>query len=179
MITPSEVKVIQAYLEKLAALTRERLRIERQLAGTETGIRSILALHEDEDVMPYLGQLDEILRPEGFTDAVRKVLSASTEPLTPAEVRERLPSAGFSLEGYSNPLASIHTILKRLARTESVNEVVKKGKTAYEYTGIGRRLKMSDLLGRPEDKLKALYDSGMRGNEVPTFDKLSGKHWKK
>src|SRR5271157_717537 len=109
MLSHSEVKVVQGYLETLASLTRERLKIERRLEGVEIGLRSILALHDEEDVMPYLEQLDNIIQPEGFTEAVRKVLRSSKVSLAPSEVRNRLPGAGFSLAGYSNPSASIHT----------------------------------------------------------------------
>jgi hypothetical protein len=137
MLQPSELAVIDTYLKQLAALTKERLKIEHQLSIYETGLRGILALHDDEEVMPYLEQLDSITKPEGFTDAIRKCLRASLEPLTPSEVKEMLPATGFDLSGYSNPLASIHTILKRLAKTEYVESVITKdGKTGYKWMTV-------------------------------------------
>jgi hypothetical protein len=139
-------------LEILASLTRERLKIERRLKDVETSLRSILALHDDDEVTPYIEQLDNIIQPEGFTDAIRKVLKASTEALTPAEVKDRLPEAGFSLEGYSNPLASIHTILKRLARTENVEQAVKEEKAAYKWKSF--------RIARPSDRANAMFTLG-------------------
>jgi len=152
MLSNSEVKVVQGYLETLASLTRERLKIERRAEDVETSLRSILALHDEEDVMPYLEQLDTIVQPEGFTEAVRKVLRSTKEALSPIEVRARLPEIGFSLAGYSNPSASVHTTLKRLAKTESVEAITKDGNTRYRWAApVGRVAllqKAEDIMGR-------------------------------
>jgi hypothetical protein len=133
MLSDSEKKVVEQYFAELRDLSHSRTIIELKMNRVETGIRAILALSSDEEVMPYLERLDDIVRPEGFTDAVRRVLRSSEEALTPAEVREKLPGAGFFLTDYSNPLASIHTILKRLAKTEQVKIVLKGDKTAYQF----------------------------------------------
>jgi hypothetical protein len=52
----------------------------------------------------------------GFTDAIREVLKSKGQYVgfTPVGVRDALKAAGFDLSKYKNPLASIHTILKRL-----------------------------------------------------------------
>jgi hypothetical protein len=164
MISNSEVKVVQGYLEMLATLTRERLKIERRLESVEASLRSILALHDDEEVMPFLEQLDNIIQPEGFTEAVRKVLRSSNEPLTPAEVKDRLPGVGFFLAGYSNPSASIHTILKRLAKTESVEVTPKDGKMGYRWVGLVRPVTLADHVMRAA--LQRETKTGTRGKLV-------------
>ena len=119
MISTPEVKVVQNYLEILATLTREKIKIEQRLESVESSLLSILSLHDEEEVMPYLDQLYEITRPEGFTDAVRKVLRSAGEPLTPADVKDRLPNVGFNLASYSNPLASIHTISEAYSQSRA------------------------------------------------------------
>jgi hypothetical protein len=132
MLHISEVTVVQNYLEMLATLTRERLAIERRMSDVERSLRSILALHDDDEVMPYMEALDNILQPEGFTDAVRKVMRNTFNWLTPAQVKQKLPAAGFSVEEYSNPLASVHTILKRLHNAGELESQVREGKTVYK-----------------------------------------------
>src|SRR5258705_667841 len=120
MLSSSEKKAVEQYLQELTALTAQRNAIEERMQRVETAARSVLALTDNEDeLMAYLERIDDILRPEGFTDAVRKVLRAADKPLTPAEVKERLAGVGFYLAGYSNPSASVHTIIKRLAKTQS------------------------------------------------------------
>ena len=42
------------------------------------------------------------------------MLRNAVAPLTALEVRDRLVSIGIDLGRYSNPLASIHTVLKRM-----------------------------------------------------------------
>ena len=53
----------------------------------------------------------------GLTDACRMVLKAAGHPLTAAEIRGQLETMGFDCFRYSNPLASIHTVLRRLCRS--------------------------------------------------------------
>jgi hypothetical protein len=50
----------------------------------------------------------------GLTDACRVVLKGARQAMTPSEVRDRLDAIGFDLTRYTNALAAIHTVLKRL-----------------------------------------------------------------
>jgi len=69
--------------------------------------------------------------PMGLTDACRLVTRAG-EPMTPAEVRDRLLAIGFDLSKYSNDLAAIHTILKRLNGSGELRFLPRaSGKHAY------------------------------------------------
>src|SRR5262249_25621978 len=52
----------------------------------------------------------------GITDAVRAVFEPGLG-FTPVEVRSALRRKGFKIDEYKNPLASIHTILKRLGKS--------------------------------------------------------------
>ena len=51
--------------------------------------------------------------PLSITDAVRLAMRAGV-PMTPPEVRDRLLAIGVDLSSYSNELAVIHTVLRRL-----------------------------------------------------------------
>ena len=95
-------RALQAARGELASLESAREQVDQRISQLRqtVGALSILC-HEEAE-------------PRGFTEAVRDVLRASVEALTPAEVRDRLGSSGFAIDGYSNPLASIHVILKRL-----------------------------------------------------------------
>jgi hypothetical protein len=60
----------------------------------------------------------EVLRvPTTITEAVKLALfsaMAKNETLTPVQIKERAEERGFDFSSYTNPMASIHTILKRL-----------------------------------------------------------------
>jgi hypothetical protein len=74
----------------------------------------------------------------GLTDACRMVLRNADHPLTALEIRDRLTSIGLDMDRYSNALASIHTVLKRM---HEAGELIERDraehadtKTAYVYT---------------------------------------------
>ena len=64
--------------------------------------------------------------PLSITDAVRLAIRAGV-PMTPMEVRDRLLSIGVDLSSYSNELAVIHTVLKRLNEGGEVRIIPKPG----------------------------------------------------
>jgi hypothetical protein len=69
--------------------------------------------------------------PLSITDAVRLALRAGV-PMTPPEVRDRLLSIGVDLSSYSNELAVIHTVLRRLNEAGEIRIIPKPGgKNAY------------------------------------------------
>jgi hypothetical protein len=52
--------------------------------------------------------------PLGLTDALRLIYRGAGIPLSPTQARDRLRAMGFDLSTYSNEMAAIHTVLKRL-----------------------------------------------------------------
>ena len=79
--------------------------------------------------------------PLGLTDACRLVLRNAAKPVTALEVRDRLASIGVDLDHHSNPLASIHTVLKRMHEAgelvEGDRDADPSTKTAYAFVSPG------------------------------------------
>jgi hypothetical protein len=50
----------------------------------------------------------------GFTDTIREIFRTHPTGLTPTKVRDKLVEAGFDLSAQSNPMASIHSVIRRL-----------------------------------------------------------------
>jgi hypothetical protein len=72
--------------------------------------------------------------PLSITDAVRLAMRAGV-PMTPPEVRDRLLAIGVDLSSYSNELAVIHTVLRRLNEAGEIRIIPKPGgKNAYLWT---------------------------------------------
>ena len=70
----------------------------------------------------------------GLTEACKTSLRCAAAPMTPLEVRDRLLSTGFDLKRYSNPLAAIHTVLRRLTESGEAKRRVSKSKgVTYEF----------------------------------------------
>src|ERR1035441_1398242 len=70
----------------------------------------------------------------GITEAVQWALTTSPEALSPTQVRDLLVEHGYPVRG-ENPMATIHTVLKRLASRPdgSVEVEAHAGKTVYQY----------------------------------------------
>lgn len=76
--------------------------------------------------------------PMGLTDACRLALGAGV-PMTPVDVRDRLLGLGLDLSIYSNDLAVVHTVVKRLNEAGEVRLIPRSnGKHAFLWAAPPR-----------------------------------------
>jgi hypothetical protein len=103
-------------------------RAERDKLKIRTAIAAILAITTEEP-LEYQGTL---------ADACRAVVRDSATPLEPTAVRDGIIALGYNLTQHKNPLASIHSVLKRLAQSGDLRKTVSPAKakdgTAQERT---------------------------------------------
>jgi hypothetical protein len=99
----SYAQALNAARRELDALLRERDQIETRIARVRHTVAALSALCDEPTPVEL-----------GLTDAIRTVLRGSVEALAPTDVKERLDVLGFDLSSHANPLASVHTVLKRL-----------------------------------------------------------------
>lgn len=92
--------------------------------------------------------------PLGLTDAVRLVMRGSGVPLTPVDVRDRLRAMGFDVGKYTNDLAAVHTILKRLNDAHEVR-FIRRPDGRHQY--VPTSTPMTVALSR--DVVTAMYDN--------------------
>ena len=72
--------------------------------------------------------------PMGLTDAVRMIVRGAGVPMTPVEVRDRLRAVGFDTSKYTNELAAVHTVLRRLNEAGELRFVPRPaGKHQYTW----------------------------------------------
>lgn len=144
-------------LTKRDELEAQRAEIDFELEGVEKRIlqlqQTVASLSEltgeaSRTLPIYLPPLD--LNNLKLADACREILRSSKDYLTPIAVRDALLEQKYDLRPYSNPLASIHAVLKRLRDS---NEVVRTagsdGKAVYRWKFI-----------IDPDVLKAVVDMG-------------------
>lgn len=97
--------------EKVAQTVNQRINDLREL------IRATANLLPDAERGNELLLLDVFKHPSNITEAVKTVLfiaGARDERLTPTDIKARAEERGFDFSEYTNPLASIHTILRRM-----------------------------------------------------------------
>lgn len=139
VIRPSKLYVVVTFVTKSPIITtldtliadlKESMQIlrekEKHITGLAAAIRSLAGVCEDEEIKAsYLLALEEVSGKPGFVDAVRAALKESTRPLTATQIKESiLMSKKMDLSGYSNPMASIHTTLRRMKEKGDVQESV-------------------------------------------------------
>ena len=110
--------------KEFEALGEERRAIDRrltQLAQTMAGLSRLCGY------VPTVSW--------GLTDGCRMVLMSSGRPMTPTEVRDALGACGFDMSKYTNELAAVHTVLKRLNEAGETRFIaLESGKHAYVYS---------------------------------------------
>lgn len=120
MTTSDYRAALQAAAREYEALGEERRKIDDRLSQLAQTIGTLSRL---------LGLTPTV--PLSITDAVRLAVRAGV-PMTPTEVRDRLLAIGVDLSIYTNELAVIHTVLKRLNEAGEIRILPKRGgKHAY------------------------------------------------
>lgn len=114
MSTDDYKRALESAIREYEALGQQRQDLDKRLAEVAQTISSLSRL---------CGLVPTV--PMGLTDACRLIVRGAGVPVTPTEVRDRLRSFGFDLSKYSNELAAIHTILKRLNEAGELRLVAK------------------------------------------------------
>lgn len=136
-------RALDAAVREYERLAAEHAALESRIAQLKHSIATLTKLCGYEPTVPL-----------GLTDACRLVLRNAVAPLTALEVRDRLASIGVGLDKYSNPLASIHTVLKRM---HDAGELVERdrddepsARTAYAFVmRLGNARGLSPLKRKP------------------------------
>jgi hypothetical protein len=138
------------YRRALEAATREyeelgarRREIDQRLAELGQTIGTLMRLLGLTPTVPF-----------GLTDAIRMVVRGAGVPMAPTEVRDRLRAIGFDVSKYTNDLAAVHTILKRLNQAGELRFIPHPG-GKHQYTWN----RMVTPVVLTKDIVKAMYDN--------------------
>jgi len=100
---------LDAALREYEILLQQKADLDARLAQVAESVGTLTRLCGYTPTVPY-----------GLTEACKTSLRCAGAPMTPVEVRDRLLSTGFDIARYSNPLAAIHTVLRRLTASGEV-----------------------------------------------------------
>jgi hypothetical protein len=140
---------------ELAKIKRETLALQAQIeehdkqAAALTQTMKALAPLVGEQPPPDVQIATDSDTPSGgMTDCVRAILKKAVEPVTASEIRESLEAIGFDMNSYSNPLATIHTVLRRLTESGEV-ETTHEMLAAKKFTiPVSKHLAVEKIIGR-------------------------------
>ena len=131
---------LDAALREYEQALAEQASLDARVAHLRQSILHLTKLCGYEPTVPF-----------GLTEACRLVLRSAPAPLTAVGIRDRLQQMGFDLDRYANPLAAIHTTLKRMSEGgEAEPARDETSRTAYQRTSV----RQPETFGRrrPEDK---------------------------
>lgn len=118
---------------RLNALDVERAELLEEMKRLQQAISAItpLASEHPEDVLnKFLAEYTP--SPDGgLADAIREVLNTSQRYMTAIEIRDVLEASKYDLTQHTNPLASIHGILKRFEDSGEVSMASIGSKSSY------------------------------------------------
>lgn len=144
----NELKKVQ---EEKAGLLRAATLCDQQITALIQTMNAIAPLVGASPVPAVVGPEAE-LAPAGLTDSVRAILTEAGEPLTASEIRDRLEAKGLDMKSYSNPLANVHTILRRLTdakAVETTHEINAAAPGAKRFAiSLGRGLEVEKVWGK-------------------------------
>lgn len=116
------VRLLRELMKERESWARKRDEADREFSRLSELIRSTVKMLSPEQRSESVGDLiehfDQVYSP-GLTNLVRGAFGSGKEWLTPTQIRDYLNSIGFNFEKYkANPMASIHTTLRRMVPNE-------------------------------------------------------------
>ncbi len=137
---------INECMAEIAKLVQEKQGLDRRIGKLQQIVKANADMLSDAERESVLLELDDALPPTGLTQAIRfELRRAGQRGLTPKEMRAALIHRGIDLHSQSNPLASIHTVLKRLVAAGEAGlqtRAAREGKeeSVYCWRSTGDRL---------------------------------------
>jgi len=123
--------------QDLARHLVKRQRLDQKIARLHGVVTNLQNLCAEMNQKTFDQRVDRVIKKDlkaGITQSARVILEQTFFPMTPSELLRSIEARKYNLARYANPLAVIHTVLKRLLQSGEVREVLKPdGKKAYQW----------------------------------------------
>jgi len=152
--------------QELAHCLEQRQTIDRRVARLQAVINHLEDLFAERDRKHLETRVERVIKASlklGITESARVLLKESMLPMTAGELKENMEARKIDVSRYANPLAVIHTVLKRLVQSGDVKVVPgKRGKKAYQWVSTTDKL-LSEL--QQSSQLTARQRDGRKESE--------------
>jgi len=123
---------IDLYLRDLRTAEKELILLEAQRDELNLQITVLKSKIVHLGALTQRDETRELLADIGLSEMCGIVIRRAGGPLTPVDVRRLIADFGYDIERHSNPLASIHTTLKRMEEGGKLKAVrLKDGSIGY------------------------------------------------
>ena len=125
-------QLVREHFDKLRKLNDEKHRIELEISYVKQLLKAVTNLMPDKERAPLLYELGEIVMDQvGLTSMIKKMLTKG-KFLSPADIKAALEADGYDFTNYkSNPLSSIHAVIKRFRPSQLETQSWTDGTTRY------------------------------------------------
>jgi hypothetical protein len=129
--------------QDLARHLVKRQKLDEKIARLHAVVTNLQNLCIEIDRKSFDKRVDRVIKADlkvGITQAARVILQDTFFPTTPSELLKSIEARKYNLARYANPLAVIHTVLKRLVQSGEVRMVpLAGGKKAYQWVSTADR----------------------------------------
>jgi hypothetical protein len=123
--------------QDLARHLVKRQKLDQKIARLQSVVSDLQNLCSELNRKNFEKSVELVIKADlkvGITESVRVILRENFFPLTAGELKGKIEARKLQIARYANPLAVIHTILKRLVRSGEVRVVPQpEGKKAYQW----------------------------------------------
>jgi len=156
---------LQARKRELADLLRQRQKIDEKMARLPPLISHLEGLCRELGDRAAKERATKVELTTGLTELARVTLEEAFIPLSTSELKQRMETKGFDFSHYSNPLSSIHVVLRRLVKSRQVKVVLQKGgRKAYQWlTTIDHIQGLLEKIGKVAEHAQAQGGQGKPG----------------
>lgn len=123
--------------QNLAGLLVQRQKLDQEIAHAHTVVTELQNLCADQDQRNFWGGAERVVKAHlkvGITEAVRVIMQENFFPMSAVELKNQIEARKLDINRYANPLAVIHTVLKRLIQSGDVRVVASiNGLKAYQW----------------------------------------------
>lgn len=117
-------KAYETAQRELAELLQIQDGIEKRIVLVRQNVQSLKELCDSEEIkIPTSQEAEWLLATSGLPDEIVNILKARyPDELRATDIRHQLEKLGHDLDGYTNPLATIHMVIKRLLEANRIRE---------------------------------------------------------
>jgi hypothetical protein len=163
--------------KRLQQVLGEQRKINEEISYLRDLIRANANFLPDSEKEQEFYFLEIFQHPTNITQAVRLALSIAAigkNKLTPLAIKDVIERIGFDFSEYSNPMASIHTILKRMKESEPPEAKHDEENGLYWFDNISEDVISPTTIKNIFDKtLDELVTTGDREKVLATATKVT------
>ncbi len=129
--------------QDLARHLVRRQKLDQTIARLQAVVTDLQNLCAEQDQKSFEKRVDRVIKADlrvGITEAVRVILQENFFPMTAIDLKKQIEARKLNIQRYANPLAVIHTVLKRLVQSGDIRAVAPiNGLKAYQWISSTER----------------------------------------